>query len=232
MEKKEKEEYNSSDQRKDCYGIGQASHLSLKYWEAYYKKKKGKEIIYDNWLDSYTNIIDATKGIILDLGCGRGNDTLYLLKRGKQVIPCDQSKTAIQEIHDKLPEIQVTKCFNMLEGLPFETQSVSLVIADLSLHYFLEKDIHKILQEIRRVLCIGGYLLFRVNSTKDVNYGAGSGTEIEPHLYRTSDGRYKRFFDENDIQYFFEKFHLENLKETRMDRYHLEKWLYQGCAKR
>ena len=43
-------------------------------------------------------------------------------------------------------------------------------------------------------------MLFRVNSVKDVDHGAGEGKEIESHLYETADGRLKRFFDEKDIQ--------------------------------
>lgn len=45
-----------------------------------------------------------------------------------------------------------------------------------------------ILNEIRRILVPGGHLLARVNSINDVNHGAGQGTEVEHHLYRTEDG--------------------------------------------
>ena len=35
---------------------------------------------------------------VLDLGCGSGNDTLYLINKGKKVISCDQSSNAINNI--------------------------------------------------------------------------------------------------------------------------------------
>ena len=98
-----------------------------------------------------------------------------------------------------------------------------IIIADLCLHYFKEKDTFELLNEIRRILTVGGRLIFRVNSVNDVNHGAGQGNEIEHHLYETSDKRLKRFFDEKDIKFFFKDFDIEYLNEEIMTRYKLEK---------
>lgn len=61
----------------------------------------------------------------------------------------------------------------MTRGLPFENNFTDLIICDLSLHYFREKTTFEILEEIKRVLKPDGILLFKVNSVKDVNHGAG-----------------------------------------------------------
>lgn len=212
--------------------MNQENENSLTYWETYHKDNCYKEIQYDNWLDAYHEKIQSTQSPILDLGCGSGNDTLYLLERGKGVIPCDQSKNAIDSITAKFPEIAEAHCFNMLDDFPFEGESFDIVIADLCLHYFLEADTKRILDEISRILRPNGCLLFRVNSIHDVNHGAGQGQEVEPHLYRTSDGRYKRFFDERDIRYFFRNYEIEDICEETMGRYQLEKKLYKGCARK
>lgn len=111
-------------------------------------------------------------------------------------------------------------------------ESFELVIADLCIHYFREKDTIKNIDEIRRVLKDGGHLIFRVNSIHDVNHGAGKGTDIEPHLFETSDGRLKRFFDDEDAKSFFKDFHIEYLNEKIMTRYELKKRLYRGCVKK
>ena len=76
------------------------------------------------------------------------NDTLYLINKGKKVISCDQSSNAINNIRKNFPEVYDTKCFNMLNGLPFEDNSYELVIADLCLHYFREEDTFKVLKEM------------------------------------------------------------------------------------
>lgn len=106
-----------------------------------------------------------------------------------------------------------------------------IVIADLSLHYFTEKTTIKILREIERIVKPEGILIFRVNSINDINYGSGIGIEIEKHLFETSDGRYKRFFDADDINKFFCKYIFLFSNEECMNRYEMPKQLWK-CAVR
>lgn len=202
---------------------------SVKYWDDIHKSYNRDDIVIDDWLDKFSSIIDDCKTPILDLGCGSGNDTLYLINKGKKVISCDQSINAINNIKKNFPEVYDAKCFNMLDGLPFPDEHFSVIIADLCLHYFTKKDTINILNEIKRVLVNNGHLLFRLNSINDVNHGAGQGLEIEHHLYETEDKRLKRFFDEDDIRYYFKDFNEEYLNEEIMTRYKLEKRLYRGC---
>ena len=203
---------------------------SLQYWDNLHKEYNRDDIKMDDWLVDFDSIILSCKTPVLDLGCGSGNDTLYLINKGKHVISCDQSRNAIDNIKKNFPEVYDTKCFNMLDGMPFNDNSFELIIADLCLHYFREKDTIKILNEIRRILASGGHLIFRLNSMNDVNHGAGKGNEIEEHLYETDDKRLKRFFTEEDIRYFFKDFNIEYLNEEVMTRYKLEKRLYRGCV--
>ena len=120
----------------------------------------------------------------------------------------------------------------MLDGFDFEDNYFGIVCADLSLHYFREADTRRILEEIRRILVPGGYLFVRVNSVRDVNHGAGQGTETEPHLYRTENGMFKRFFDEADVKRLFSDFEILFCEEEKMLRYRLEKMVYCVCLRR
>jgi ubiquinone/menaquinone biosynthesis C-methylase UbiE len=81
---------------------------------------------------------------------------------------------------------------DLTKKLPFEDASISVIIADLSLHYFNAVTTKSIIKEIKRVLKPNGYLIGRVNSVNDINCGALSGKEIEKHFYLTQSG-YKRF---------------------------------------
>ena len=204
----------------------------LQYYERMFENVEKENIKIDDWLDKFSDIIDNCQTPILDLGCGYGNDTLYLMNKGKKVISCDQSTNVIKNIKKNIPNVYDTKCFNMLDGMPFEDNSFQIIIADLCLHYFREKDVFNILNEIQRILIPGGYLIFRVNSINDVNHGSGQGSEIEPHLYLTNDRGLKRFFNEDDIRYFFKDFEIEYLKEEIMTRYKLEKRLFRCLAKK
>ena len=206
---------------------------SLQYWDHIHEDQdyNRNSIKVDDWLDRFEDIIDRSSLPILDLGCGGGNNTLYLINKGKSVIACDQSEKAMAMIQKNFPEVKETKCFNMLDGLSFTEHSFEVVIADLCLHYFTEKDTLRIISEIERILVPKGHLLMRVNSVNDVNHGAGQGVEIEPHLYETETGMLKRYFDEADIKRFFKDYDIKYLKEETMSRYKLEKKLYRVCAR-
>ena len=205
---------------------------SLLYWDNLHQKYNRKDIKTDDWLDNFLEIINNCSTPILDLGCGSGNDTLYLINKGKKVISCDQSSNAIKNIKKNFPEVYDTKCFDMLDGMPFKDNTLDVIIADLCLHYFKEKDTIMILKELRRILSMNGHLIFRVNSINDINHGAGEGEEVEHHLYETSDKRLKRFFDEEDIKYFFKDFDIEFLNEEKMSRYKQEKRLYKCLVRK
>ncbi len=205
---------------------------SLEYWDNVHKDYDRATIKVDDWLEKFDDIIMGTQKPILDLGCGGGNDTLYLISKGKQVISCDQSPSAINNIRKNFPEVYDAKCFNMLDGLPFEDEAFDVVIADLCLHYFLKSDTEKILNDIRRILTPGGHLILRVNSINDVLHGAGRGPEIEHHVFEMEGKTIKRFFNEEDIRSFFKDFTIEYLKEEIMTRYKLEKRLYRVCVKK
>lgn len=199
---------------------------SERYWNEIHTEYIRNQIKVDDWLDRFESIINDCGKPILDLGCGGGNDTLYFIEKGKKVVACDQSINAIKNIRKNFPEVSDAKCFNMLDGFPFEDDSFDIVCADLSLHYFREADTRMILREICRILTPGGYLFARVNSVKDVNHGAGDGTEIEPHLYQTEDGMLKRFFDEADVRRLFCDFDILFCREEKMLRYSSEKIVY------
>lgn len=203
---------------------------SLKYWDNIHSKYNNNEITSDDWLEKFEYIINNCTTPVLDLGCGNGNDTQYLISKNKKVISCDQSAIAINNIRDRFPKVYSTKCFNMLDGMPFNDNMFELVIADLCLHYFRENDTFRLLDEIRRILVKGGHLIFRVNSINDINHGARKGREIENHLYETEDKRLKRFFDEEDVRYFFKDFDIQYMNEEIMTRYKLEKTLFRVCA--
>ncbi|MCR5251655.1 MAG: class I SAM-dependent methyltransferase [Lachnospiraceae bacterium] len=202
------------------------------YWDGIHVNYERAAILTDDWLESFADIIDSCSGPIADLGCGSGNDTLWLLSKGKEVIACDQSENAIRNIRKNFPEIREAKCFNMLDGLPFADASFELVIADLCLHYFRDDDTRRIIKEIGRILQPGGHLILRVNSVNDVNHGAGQGIELEHHVYELEDRTIKRFFDEEDVRRFFGDFEIVFLKEEIMTRYKLEKQLFRVCVRK
>ena len=198
-------------------------------WENIFGDKDKCIIKYDGWLQTFDKEINECKTPIIDLGCGAGADTMYLLEIGKEVIPCDYSINAINNIK-KLPELKEIKHFDMTKEIPFNDNFTDIIIADLTLHYFSEEQTFNILEEIKRILKPNGLLIFRVNSTRDTNYMPNNMLEIEHNFYETSDG-YKRFFNEEDINKFFEKWNIVYINQEDMGRYGHTKILWKGAVK-
>lgn len=186
---------------------------------------------YDDWLDEFKDIIDNVSSEIIDLGCGvTGNNTLYLLEKGKRVLSCDFAEEALKVV-DQI-EGSKTLLFDMLDEFPFEDNYTDLIIADLSLHYFSDKDTKRIIKEIKRVLKPNGYLFFRVNSINSTEYKeiiSKGILEKEKHFffYNNMD---KRFFDEEDIRFFFKDFKIILLREENMARWCPDKIIWKGVV--
>lgn len=201
------------------------------YWNNIYSNCKHNKPKYDLWLDKHRDILDTINNeTILDLGCGAGGDTLYLLERGYKVLSCDNSEEALSAVNLNIPNAKI-KNINLIDRLPFEDKSIALVIADLSLHYFDDKTTKSIIKEIDRILKKSAYLILRVNSVKDTNYGAMQGKKIENHFYFTEAG-YKRFFDEEDIKAYFNKWDILYLKEETITRYGNDKKAFEVVVKK
>ncbi len=200
------------------------------FWNNIFKIKKEIRPSYDLWLDKYMDILkNAKEHHIIDLGCGNGGDTLYLTERGYKVIACDYSEEALRIVNKFLPEIRTIK-MDISNTFPFDNDSAEIIIADLSLHYFDYETTKSIIKEIRRVLKPNGYIIGRVNSINDINYGAGNGKEIEKNYYLTEEG-HKRFFSEEDIRCYFEEFIIEVCEEKSIMKYGNEKRAFEFVVK-
>jgi len=200
-------------------------------WDRLHAAYERDQISYDLWLQDFDSVLQSCRTPIVDLGCGSGSDTKYLIERGKAVIACDYSARASENIRKNFPEVHDALCFDMTGGLPFADGFTDILIADLSLHYFTERVTKAILAEIRRVLTPRGVMLFRLNSHKDVNFGAGQGAEVEKNYFRTEDGRYKRFFDREDICRIFDDWEILRLSEGQTGRFGPTKELWVAMAR-
>ena len=205
--------------------------MQKEYWNKAISGLELKKPIYDLWLDKYGEILkESRRTAIIDLGCGWGSDTLYLSERGYRVISCDFSEVALERLKMFIPEAD-TLLFDMKDGLPFKDGSAQIVVADLSLHYFSWEDTLRIVRDIRRVLAEDGYLLCRVNSVRDGNYGAGQGIELEPGYFQV-DGNTKRFFDKDSLERLFDGWNKVYMEEYEIGKYAKPKVVWETAVRR
>ena len=98
------------------------------------------------------SMIKTKHGNALDLGCGTGNYTLELYKRGFQVVGVDISRRMLKIAQKKLPNVKFIKA--NAYSLPFEDNTFDLVLSVTMLEFIHEPE--KVLSEVYRVLKPGG----------------------------------------------------------------------------
>jgi SAM-dependent methyltransferase len=95
-------------------------------------------------------------GLILDLACGAGRHMTDLKRRGLNAVGLDLSDVLLKEAHKADPELLLVR--GDMRHLPFADGSFELVANFFtSFGYFADpEEDQQVLQEIRRVLSLGG----------------------------------------------------------------------------
>jgi SAM-dependent methyltransferase len=119
---------------------------------------------------------------VLDAGCGRGRNLLYLLREGYEVFGADTDAAAIASLRETVAEVapglpngnfQVAA----VESMPFPDAFADLVICHSVLHFARdEAHFDAMVRELWRVLRPGGMLFCRLGS----DIGASGGIRFEP----------------------------------------------------
>lgn len=187
------------------------------YWD-----QKHDKYIEQDWIVKPT--IFATQVIkyfpkgamILELGCGQGQDTKYFIDNGFSVVACDFSQHALDQA--KLRMSADFRQIDLSKPLNFQRESFDIVYSHLALHYFDQKRTEDLFNEIYEVLKPGGIFAAFTNTLDDPE--VENSTFIEDGLYMTPVGIQKRFFTTETFAKLVSKFEiivLDNKGETHKD---------------
>lgn len=196
--------------------------MSNTTWQDLHDRYKGQDWIGKPSLFAETAITYfPTKGKVLDLGAGLGQDGHYFAYHGYEIVSTDLEETALEQSKSRLTdEIKQKVAFqkvDLREELPFDDVSFDIVYAHLSLHYFdYETTVH-LFDEIQRVLKPGGVLAFLTNSVHDPQYNTGS--KIEDDYFQIGD-KQKRYLSVDIARSFTKYFNvylLDDHGETYKD---------------
>jgi ubiquinone/menaquinone biosynthesis C-methylase UbiE len=91
---------------------------------------------------------------VLDVGCGSGVLSAWLVEQGARVVAADKSSTMLAATRNRLGERAAIHQLDLSDPLPFEDGEFDLVVASLVLHYL--EDWRDPLGEFWRVLSEGG----------------------------------------------------------------------------
>ena len=91
----------------------------------------------DPWLDKWIPLVrqKSANGLVLELGCGSGWDTLELTNAGCNTIASDLSTENLRATKGTSPNADAVQLDNG-RPLPFADHTISVIVASLSLHYF------------------------------------------------------------------------------------------------
>jgi len=196
-----------------------------KYWdEIYYSNLKESN---DIWMENYNDIIwNINNKNAIDLGCGLGQDSIWLFGQGFNVISCDFSEKATNKFRAMYPNANIMN-FDIVDGLPFQPNSVGLINANLSLHYFDMSKTMEIFDEVYKILEIGGLFIGRVNSDKN-DYVNDGDIEVEKNFYYDSvQGQHKRLFNQEQFDKLTKNWNVIILNEDETTRRGIKKYTWE-----
>jgi len=111
---------------------------------------------------AYHLLCDIRAKVVLDFGCGNGENTLLLVKRGAKVISMDLSQSLIELAKRRLElngvSGDVTFLVASAHNLPLRSNSVDIVFGMAILHHL---DLALAAPEVRRVLRKNGKAIFQ-----------------------------------------------------------------------
>ena len=140
---------------------------------------------------------------VLDLGCGSGRHTVYLIKRNFDVYGIDISEAGIRIAKDWLKKKGLKANFktgSIYKRLPYKENFFDAVISVQTIHHARIKNIRKVIKEIERVLKPNGFIFITVAASIPRRVKRWKHKIIEPHTTIPVEGREKGL-----IHYFFNK---------------------------
>jgi len=140
---------------------------------------------------------------ILELGAGQGRDTLFFAQNGLHVYVLDYTREGTTTIRQKAASYGLNKYVTVIQHDVRETFPLSDDIFDgcfshlLYCMAFTTSQLHKLNQEVRRILRPGGFNIYTVRHTGDSHYG--KGIYHDEDMYEVG-GFIVHFFCENKVK--------------------------------
>lgn len=134
---------------------------------------------------------------VLDAGCGRGRNLVYLMRSGCDVYGVDADPAAVEHVRRVAGRIGIPSPAERfvaapIERMPFSDAFADAVLCSAVLHFApSEERFRDMLADIWRVLRTGGLFFCRLGSCIGMQF-----EHVEGNLYRLPDGRVWFLVDE------------------------------------
>lgn len=153
---------------------------------------------------------------LLDSGCGRGRNALYLSTIGFSICACDVSLVALEIARKRtgLAGLSINFQGANITCLPYADDSFTAAICVHVLPYHLKVDIAKGIRELWRVLQPNGWLYIDLLDCEDAEYSRGQ--RLEEDTFLDSDELPIHFSSRQEINELMNGFALEHVTRNAL----------------
>ncbi len=165
---------------------------------------------------------NVTFGQVVDVGCGKGRNSIFLAEQGFEVCALDYIAPAINHASEqaKLSGMNKNICFWQIpvdERWPFEDNIFDVAVDCFSSIDIETKEGREIYRsEMLRTLKPGGYAMVAVVSTEDEFEKEAIATHPGPEKNSTlwpGTGKFQKDYDEEELKEFYRMFEIVELKK-------------------
>ncbi len=159
----------------DVYSLSDSpNHSAIAFLTICYNKNMGYDNIYKKnsnvWGDKPNALLQEVydKAVntadFLDLGCGQGRDSLFMLQKGFTVTAVDKSQEGINKINgyiknSKLPLDRITLICEDVENFKIKKNKFAIINAFNVLQFLPKIDALSVVERIKKGLISGGYVI-------------------------------------------------------------------------
>lgn len=169
------------------YLMNTSTSAPRQFWDQVYQSTEHKNQNYSQFLnDSPTTLVaeyweHLKKGKALDIGFGLGNDSLFLSKKGFEVLGIDISETARQKAEKNISNIN--------QNIQFKTGDIELHLFgilqyDTILMNYYRPHNNRLYQEIIKSLKFGGTLMIESYLIDEVNEVLGKEDDYKNFYFK------------------------------------------------
>ena len=141
--------------------------------------------------------------VFLDLGCGQGRDSLFMARKGFNVVAVDASTEGIDSLNlaAKKYNLDIRIACQDIKNFKIEKDNYTIINIFNTLHFLEKKDALKIIEKVKKNLKQGGFVAINDFTTQDP-------------LFEKERNKTKGFFQPQELSKLFSNFSIVLYRES------------------